>query len=151
MCKIGMTDSCINLDKWCVCCSNTWSISRFDLMSYDKDKCENTQIVSDSYLNEATTTSQAINEAYGYLWWLNRKSSYHLPGLQVQFNGQLVPNAPADMYAAWGKNDQKIYVVPSEKLVVIRMGEVANPDNPTFALSGFDNELWGKINALVNQ
>jgi hypothetical protein len=25
---------------------------------------------------------------------------------------------------------------------------VANPDNPTFALSGFDNDLWGKISAL---
>jgi hypothetical protein len=33
-------------------------------------------------------------------------------------------------------------------MVVIRMGEVANPANPTFGLSGFDNELWQKINAL---
>nr|WP_315256767.1 hypothetical protein [uncultured Flavobacterium sp.] len=36
---------------------------------------------------------------------------------------------------ALGKNDQKIYVVPSKKMVVIRMVDVANPDNPTFALS----------------
>jgi hypothetical protein len=71
-----------------------------------------------------------------------------LPGLQLQFNGTLIPNAPSDMYAALGKNDQKIYVVPSMKMVIIRMGEVANPDNPTFALSGFDNELWDKINDL---
>ncbi|MFY0483979.1 hypothetical protein ACI6PS_15390 [Flavobacterium sp. PLA-1-15] len=49
---------------------------------------------------------------------------------------------------ALGKNDQKIYVIPSKKMVVVRMGEVANPENPTFALSGFDNELWKKINAL---
>ncbi|MBA4135534.1 MAG: serine hydrolase, partial [Flavobacterium sp.] len=69
-------------------------------------------------------------------------------GLQLQFNGTLIPNAPSDMYAALGKNDQKIYVVPSMKMVIIRMGEVANPENPTFALSGFDNELWDKINDL---
>jgi len=148
--KIGMTGSWIDLDNLSVYWSNTRSMARFGLMIYAKGKWENSQIVSESYLNEATNTSQDINNAYGYLWWLNGKSSYHLPGLQIQFNGQLVPNAPADMYAALGKNDQKIYVVPSKKLVVIRMGEVANPDNPTFALSGFDDELWGKINALVN-
>lgn len=28
------------------------------------------------------------------------------------------------------------------------MGEAANPANPTFALSGLDEELWTKINAL---
>ena len=52
------------------------------------------------------------------------------------------------MYAALGKNDQKIYVVPSKKLVVIRMGDAADDEN--FALSNFDNELWEKINALTN-
>ncbi|MCB0447174.1 MAG: serine hydrolase, partial [Gelidibacter sp.] len=67
-----------------------------------------------------------------------------------EFSGSLIPNAPNDMYAALGKNDQKIYVVPSKKLVVIRMGDVANPENPTFGLSGFDDELWQKINALTN-
>jgi len=52
------------------------------------------------------------------------------------------------MFMALGKNDQKIYVIPSKKMVVIRMGDVANPTNPTFALSGFDEELWTKISAL---
>jgi hypothetical protein len=79
---------------------------------------------------------------------LNGKSSYHLPQTQLQFNGSIIPNAPNDMFMALGKNDQKIYIVPSKKMVVIRMGDVANPDNPTFALSGFDIELWAKISAL---
>jgi len=59
-----------------------------------------------------------------------------------------VPDAPVDMYSALGKNDQKIYIVPSKELVVVRMGDAANDSN--FALSSFDNELWGKINALIN-
>ena len=67
---------------------------------------------------------------------------------QLVFNKTLIANAPNDLYCALGKNDQKIYVIPSEKMVIIRMGEVANPENPTFALSGFDNELWDKINDL---
>jgi CubicO group peptidase (beta-lactamase class C family) len=147
--KIGMTGLWLNLDNLSVYWSTTRSMARFGLLIYAKGKWENTQIVPENYLVEATNTSQNINKAYGYLWWLNGKSSYHLPGLQLEFNGTLIPNAPNDMYAALGKNDQKIYVVPSKKLVIIRMGDVANPNNPTFALSGFDNELWGKINALI--
>jgi len=52
------------------------------------------------------------------------------------------------MYAALGKNDQKIYVVPSKKLVVVRMGNAADSEN--FALSNFDDELWLRINSLIN-
>ncbi|GAL81663.1 beta-lactamase [Algibacter lectus] len=54
---------------------------------------DETQIISEAFLNEATNTSQNINEAYGYLWWLNGKSSYHLPQSQLEFNGTLIPNA----------------------------------------------------------
>ena len=113
-----------------------------------KDRIGMTQIVSQNFLNEATNTSQSINLAYGYLWWLNGKSSYHLPQSQLEFDGELIPNAPSDMYCALGKNDQKIYIVPSKNIVVIRMGEAAEGVN--FALSNFDNELWEKINLVIN-
>lgn len=147
--RIGMTGGAwINSDGLSVYWSTTRNMARFGLLSLNQGKWDGTTIVSSAYFNQATTTSQNLNQAYGYLWWLNGKNTYRLPGLQLQFNGTLVPNAPSDMYAALGKNDQKIYVVPSMKMVIIRMGEVANPQNPTFALSGFDNELWDKINDL---
>jgi hypothetical protein len=88
-------------------------------------------------------TSNPHNLSYGYLWWLNGKSSFMVPQTQLVFPGYLIPNAPADMYAALGKNDQKIYVVPSLNMVVVRMG---NPASSTaLALSTFDNVLWQKI------
>jgi CubicO group peptidase (beta-lactamase class C family) len=147
--RIGMTGGAwINSDGLSVYWSTTRNMARFGLLSLNQGKWDGNTIVSSAYFNQATTTSQNLNQAYGYLWWLNGKSTYRLPGLQLQFNGTLIPNAPSDMYAALGKNDQKIYVVPSMKMVIIRMGEVANPENPTFALSGFDNELWDKINDL---
>jgi CubicO group peptidase (beta-lactamase class C family) len=127
--------------------SNARSMARFGLLISANGKWENTQIVSYNFITEATNTSQNINEAYGYLWWLNGKSSYHLPQTQLEFNGKLIPNAPDDLFAALGKNDQKIYIVPSKKLVIIRMGEDAGSSN--FTLSSFDNNLWEKINALV--
>ena len=146
--KIGMSGSWIPLGDLSVYWSNTRSMARFGLMIYAKGQWNDNQIVSENFLNEATNTSQTINQAYGYLWWLNGKSTYYLPQTQIEFNGELIPNAPSDMYAALGKNDQKIYVVPSKKLVVIRMGDSAEGEN--FALSTFDNDLWEKINAVIN-
>ena len=145
---IGMDGGWFSLGDLSVYGSTTRSMARFGLLIYAKGKWENTQIVPETFLNDATNTSQDINKSYGYLWWLNGKSSYHLPQTQLEFPGELIPNAPIDMYAALGKNDQKIYVIPSKKLVVIRMGDVADGEN--FALSTFDNDLWGKINALIN-
>jgi hypothetical protein len=46
-------------------------------------------------------------------------------------------------YAALSKDDQKIYVVPSQGLVMIRLGESVGQTQ--LALSSFDNELWGKL------
>ena len=63
-----------------------------------------------------STTAQKVTttEDPGYAagWWANR-----LP------DGSLVePSLPADAYWASGHDGQRLYVVPSEKLVVVRLG-----------------------------
>jgi CubicO group peptidase (beta-lactamase class C family) len=130
--------------------SNTRSMARFGLMALNKGNWNGEQIINQTYFNESISTAQNINPSYGYLWWLNGKSSFMVPGAQTVFPGLLVPSAPADMYAAMGAEDNRIYVVPSKNMVVIRMGEASDPSNPTFAISGFDNALWQKINAVIN-
>ena len=111
-------------------------------------KWDQTVVLNDAaYFTAQTNSSQTINPSYGYLTWLNGKSNYMLPTTQFLFNGMLVPNAPLDMFCALGKNDQKIYVVPSQQLVVIRMGDSAGHSN--LALSSFDNELWGKLKTVI--
>jgi CubicO group peptidase (beta-lactamase class C family) len=130
--------------------SNTRSMARFGLLALNKGKWNNEQIINEAFLNESTSTSQNINPSYGYLWWLNGKSSYMVPGGQTVFAGTLVPNAPADMFAGMGAADQRVYVIPSKKMVVIRMGDASDPANPSFAVSGFDNALWEKIKAVTN-
>lgn len=149
--KIGMANNGFwlnNTDGTRVYYSTTRSMARFGLLALNYGKWNNEIIVNENYFKEATNTSQNLNLAYGYLWWINGKSSYMLPQVQLTFSGTLIPNAPTDMFMALGKNDQKIYVVPSKKMVVIRMGDAADSSN--FALSGFDNELWQKINAFIN-
>lgn len=146
--QIGMNGNWVKLGDLNVYWSNTRSMARFGLLTLANGKWENSQIIPENFLIEATNTSQSINKSYGYLWWLNGKSSYHLPQTQQEFSGKLIPNAPKDMVAALGKNDQKIYVVPSKKLVIIRMGKSA--DNKNFSLSNFDDALWSKINAFID-
>ena len=145
---IGMTGTWINSNDLSVYWSDTRSMARFGLLMLGKGKWGETQILPEAFCAQATQTSQPINKAYGYLWWLNGKENYRLPQLQLEFDGMLIPSAPQDLYAALGKNDQKIYVIPSRNMVVVRMGDSA--DGTNFALSGFDNALWEKINAAVN-
>lgn len=124
--------------------STARDMARFGLFTLAQGAWNGDIILSDTtYFNAMANSSQAMNPSYGYLWWLNGKSSYLLPGLQFLFPGSLIPEAPADLIAALGKNDQKIYVVPSEGLVVVRQGESAGGVSPAY--SSFDNQLWARI------
>ncbi len=141
--KIGMPGLWVNG----VFYSKPRAMARFGLLILNKGIWAVDTLLRDtSYFNAMTNTSQNYNKSYGYLWWLNGKSSYLSPGLQFVFNGPLFPNAPSDMYCALGKNDQKIYVVPSQQLVVIRVGE--STYGTPVAFSPFDNTIWGKIDSL---
>lgn len=120
-------------------------MARFGLLIQNKGIWNADTLLHDtSYFQNMLNSSQNLNLAYGYLWWLNGKSSFMLPQSQFVFQSTLIPNAPADAVAALGKNDQKIYVVPSLDLVVVRMGNSSGI--PVYALSNFDNEVWARLN-----
>ncbi len=148
--KIGMDGFWNNGIIFKIYHSTTRSMARFGLLALNKGKWESNHVINETFFNESITSSQTINPSYGYLWWLNGYPTYMVPGGQTVYAGPLVPNAPVDMYSAMGASDQRIYVVPSKKMVVIRMGDASDPANPNFALSGFDDELWGKINNMIN-
>jgi len=130
--------------------STTRSMARFGILALNNGKWNDSQIINEAFFNESISTSQSMNPSYGYFWWLNGKPTFMIPGEQTIYESFLFPNAPADMYAAMGASDQRIYVVPSKKMVVIRMGGASDPENANFAVSGFDNALWEKINLIVN-
>jgi CubicO group peptidase (beta-lactamase class C family) len=147
--KIGMDGFWNNGVIFKVYHSNTRSMARFGLLALNQGKWADEQLVNGDFFKQSIETSQPINPSYGYLWWLNGKSKFMIPGGQTVYPGALIPNAPADLYAAMGAEDQRIYVVPSKQLVIIRMGNASDPKNPSFALSGFDQALWEKINAVI--
>ncbi|HWB61862.1 MAG TPA: serine hydrolase [Chitinophagales bacterium] len=140
---IGMNGLWVNYEYYSV----VRDAARFGLFILAHGVWANDTILTDTaYYNAMRNTSQNFNLSYGYLWWLNGKATYMAPGLQTVFTGPLVANAPADMFAALGKNDQKIYIVPSQNMVVVRMGNSAY--GVADAFSPFDNELWGYIDSL---
>lgn len=126
----------------------TRDIARFGSLILNKGSWEGNAVLSDAtYFNAMVNTSQNLNLSYGYLWWLNGKASAMLPQSQMVYNTSLAPAAPADMIMALGKDDKKIYVVPSLDLVVVRLGDDAGsaPSGP----SSFDNDLWLKLKAAI--
>lgn len=119
-------------------------MARFGLFTLARGVWNGDPVFADSsYYDQMLNSSQEVNLSYGYLWWLNGKDSYMLPGLQLTLPGKMLPEAPDDMVAALGKNDQKIYVVPSMNMVVVRQGNSAGGASP--AASSFDNQLWSRL------
>ncbi len=128
--------------------SRTRDAARFGLLMLGKGIWNTDTLMHDTaYYHDMINTSQPYNLSYGYLWWLNGKASYMLPQTTFVFNGPLMPDAPQDIYAALGKNDQKIYVCPSENMVVVRFGDAAGVS--LLAPSTFDNEVWIRIMNLA--
>ncbi len=145
--SIGMDGAWIQLGYNRIYFSTARSMARFGLLNLNRGNWDGTQLLSEAYFDEMTSTSQDLNPAYGYLWWLNGKSSYRLPSSTSLFSGSLIPNAPDDLIAGLGANDQKLYVIPSKGLVIIRMGDDTGAE--LLGPSGFDNELWMRINAVI--
>ncbi|MEL7531452.1 MAG: serine hydrolase [Bacteroidota bacterium] len=122
-------------------------MARFGLLMLGEGVWDGDTLLHDrNYFQSMITPSQSLNQSYGYLWWLNGQGSHMLPTVQFQFQSDLIPAAPNDCYAALGKNDQKIYVVPSLDLVVVRQGNASGDSQ--LAVSSFDNQLWEHLNEV---
>lgn len=145
--RIGMNGEWVETGTNNLYWSTARDAARFGVLLSNKGKWDGNELLTSTYFNEMTNSSQAINPSYGYLTWLNGKSSIQYPGSEVSFTSSLSENAPKNMFAALGKNGQIIAVVPDENIVVIRLGEA--PSNDLVPVT-YHNELWKKINAIIN-
>ncbi len=127
--------------------SRARTMARFGLLILNRGYWDQTPILTDTaYYQEMLRPSQSLNLSYGYLWWLNGQVSFMVPGLQVVFSGPLFPSAPPDMVSALGKNDQILNIVPSQRLVVVRLGESADSALVPIA---FSERLWQRLRAVM--
>ncbi|MFY0607060.1 MAG: serine hydrolase [Cyclobacteriaceae bacterium] len=146
--RIGMSGRWIKSGYNNVYWSTARDMARFGLLMLNQGVWdENEMIVNKEYFEEMTSTSQSLNPSYGYLWWLNGKSSIILPSLSTSFNTSLSTNAPTDLRAGMGKNGQFVEIVPSQNIVVVRMGEA--PDGSLVPVV-FHDQMWEHINEVIN-
>lgn len=144
--KIGMTGLFFPNGYNNVFVSKPRSMARFGLLLSQDGVWNGTTVQSDvNYLDDMRTPSQTLNNSYGYLTWLNGQSSFMLPSTQLVFPGSTIPSAPSDMYAALGKNGQIINVVPSEGLVIVRMGSSMGN---SYVGNQYNDTIWQHINNL---
>ncbi len=145
--KIGMDGFWQWVDNDHVYFSTARSMARFGLLILNKGKWGDQKIMADTtYFKEMVNTSQQINKSYGYLWWLNGKESFMIPESQLVFKGSVSPDAPSDMISGIGKNGQYVCIIPSKKMVLVRMGE--NPESVPVPFL-FLNDIWKNLNLIV--
>lgn len=137
-------------------------MARFGLLMLANGEWDGSRIIEAPHLAESFSNSQPMNLSYGYLWWLNGQESHMFAHDPTVHPGWLIPTAPADLVAAKGNGDNRIYVVPSLDLVAVRHGSHAfGAPDPVKALerlqrpqaagpgeqmsTTFDIELWRRI------
>jgi hypothetical protein len=128
--------------------STARAMARFGLMILNRGVWNQDTLMHDvDYFDAMLNSSQSLNPAYGYLWWLNGKSSFLLPGSQISFPGWLLPEAPADLVSGVGKFCQYVNVVPSMNLVLVRMG--MDPSGiGALVPTVLNNEIWRRLNNI---
>lgn len=145
--KTGMTGSWVSIGYDNVFYSNLRSMARFGLLIQNNCVWNNDTLLYDTaYINQMTSTSQNLNLSYGFLWWLNGKSSYMVPTSQMVIPGSYAPAAPSDMFAGIGKNGQIVSISKSSGIVVIRMGKQTSGGEVPTQLC---NSIWEKLNAVI--
>ena len=116
-------------------------LARFGLLMLANGFWEKRDLLKDKdYLWAATTPSQKLNPSYGYLWWLNG-GPFVASGSGRKRPGRLVSTAPKDMYAAQGKLGRRLYLLPTQQLVIVRLGDQANLD--------FNSEFFKRLRLAI--
>ncbi|MCA9688478.1 MAG: serine hydrolase [Myxococcales bacterium] len=109
------------------------------------------QLVPEAWVTASTTPSTTLNDAYGYLWWLNRDGHFVKPStpLRKEGDGLLIPEAPAGAFTAQGLKAQLVAVEPETEIVFTRIAEV--PPQDLFSDTPIEGLLWGAIMAAVDE
>jgi CubicO group peptidase (beta-lactamase class C family) len=99
-----------------------------------------TQLLSQAQL-ALMLTPTPTHPAYGRLWWLNG-STWWIDPTGTRHDGPAVPPAPADLVLALGAQGRVLGVLPSQKLIVVRLGQQP-PD------ADFRTQFWRRVMAVL--
>jgi len=90
--------------------------AKLGLLYYNNGKWNGEQLLPENWVSDAIQPSRADKlKHYGFQFWLNGMD-------EKDPSKRRYPDVPPDMYYADGYGGQDIYIIPSRKLVIVRMG-----------------------------
>lgn len=130
--------------------------ARLGTLVLHNGKWNGRQLISRAYMRQFSTSSRP-NHGYGFLTWVNGKDSFVLPGTNGRDEGKgwLVPNAPKDSIIFAGQDEQRVYVIPSLDMIIVRLGQKGSRETDmrvtfwTGRAGELDNGLLHRIKLAV--
>ncbi len=120
--KINIYSMVLEPDASGTYCGSSYSyatardFARFGLLYYYNGVWNGEQILPVNWVKESVQPSTADKQKhYGYQFWLNGFD-------KKDTTNRLYPDVPDEMFFADGYGGQNIYIIPSKKLVVVRLG-----------------------------
>ncbi len=127
-------------------------LARFGYLVLRNGRWGDEVIVSESWLAEATSPSSSLNDAYGFLWWLNRQGHWvnasSADDQREEGDGQILPGLSERIVMARGLQNQLVVIDPDHDLVMTRIG--GNEDLVDAYLNGELLSDAGFVEELVN-
>jgi len=124
--KIGMYSAVIEPDSSGTFVGSSYTFAtardwaRFGLLYLQDGVWQGERILPPGWVKYSTTpTPQAPRGEYGALFWLNA-------GSPSDPEDRRWPSAPRDAFAALGFQEQKVIIIPSKKLVLVRLGATSD-------------------------
>ena len=99
-------------------------LARFGQLALDGGTWGDRQVVSADFVRQAVSGSTELNTVYGYLWWLNADTGWQHPDPRRDRTQRFWPNTPLDAFAALGAGNQVTMVLPTEGIVIVRLGSL---------------------------
>jgi hypothetical protein len=119
--KIGMPDAVLETDPSGIQVGSSYiyatarDYARFGLLYLEDGYFAGEPVLPAGWVSYTMTPAAHSNGCYGSLFWLNR--------------GKYYPSAPVDMFYCNGHDGQRIFIIPSKKLVIVVLGYSPKPDN----------------------
>lgn len=133
--------------------TNCRDLATFLRLYLDGGTADGATVVSSGFVDEALAPSSTLNEAYGYLWWLNRKGTVQSTAEGSTRRGaSLLPALDEDVFYASGACGQVAMAVPAVDLVVAVMRPVEASSITALAGCGavnMESVLAGALASLV--
>ena len=94
--------------------------ARFGLLYLQDGVWNGERILPEGWVKYTTTpTPRAPRGEYGALFWLNA-------GSPSDASDRMMPSVPADTFYARGFQEQRVFIVPSKRLVLVRFGATSD-------------------------